>query len=309
MSNFFDAEVLTYPTLLSLSKSTEQSERTVLCSPHTACLLCAYCGDCLVHVLGRTVHLIGTRMVLLFGETAYRITKPTADFMLTKLEMALAPENNGCYSMAELFECYPDMKRFCRRNEQCLVFYDSLMLVLPTLQSIHAYYAYEPAQRTVQITLTLCYLLALITSSSWEDELTVKNCNKHVRIALQYIHENYMCNITTADIAEHVGVHIGHLHRLFLAETNCRLGEYITALRINKAKSLLMRTDVSTLHIAHIVGISTLQYFCRVFKQQVGVTPQTFRKTYNLTCCYNPDRMQYVNEEAPEGMPSAKEDK
>lgn len=166
------------------------------------------------------------------------------------------------------------------------MFCDNFAFVISTLQNIHTFSLYEHSVCGMQVTLTLSFLLAAISTSKWEDNIPPNHDNKHVRTALQYIHENCMCNITTADIADAAGIQIGHLHRIFPAETGYRPGEYLTNLRISKAKSLLMRTDISNTSIAYRVGISTLQYFSRLFKQQVGVTPQALRKSYNLTCDY-----------------------
>lgn len=81
---------------------------------------------------------------------------------------------------------------------------------------------------------------------------------------------------------------MGHLHRIFPEETGMRIGEYLTHLRIEKAKSLLMHTDIPNSSIATRIGISSQQYFCRMFKKETGLSPQEYRKSYALTCLYDP---------------------
>jgi two-component system response regulator YesN len=97
-----------------------------------------------------------------------------------------------------------------------------------------------------------------------------------------------MFSISTEDIARAAGVHVGHLHRIFPAETGMRIGEYLTHLRVEKAKSLLMHTDIPSSSIATRIGISSQQYFCRMFKKETGMSPQEYRKSYALTCHYDP---------------------
>ena len=36
------------------------------------------------------------------------------------------------------------------------------------------------------------------------------------------------------------------------------------------------------------IGISSQQYFCRMFKKETGLSPQEYRKSYALTCLYDP---------------------
>ena len=110
-----------------------------------------------------------------------------------------------------------------------------------------------------------------------------------MRKALDYIEANYMVSISTEDIARAAGVHVGHLHRIFPEETGMTIGEYLTHLRIEKAKSLLMHTDIPNASIAARTGISSQQYFCRLFKKETGMSPQEYRKSYALTCGYDPE--------------------
>lgn len=95
-----------------------------------------------------------------------------------------------------------------------------------------------------------------------------------------------MFDITTEDIARAAGVHVGHLHRLFAEQTGSHPGQYLNSLRMEKARFLLARTDLSMLSISKLCGIATQQYFSRCFKRCSGVTPQEYRRTYAVTCDY-----------------------
>ncbi len=274
------------PLLSTLSTSIARTDHDYTCPAGVYRLLCASAGGCTLETETRSVQLIGPRMVLLTGQTTYRVTHPTDDLALTRADIATEPGTCCEYGVREMAAAFPEFNRVLGQAGKPIVFYDDFALAQSALQSIHAFSTYSPPERDTQISLTLCYLLAVVATSAWDEDMQTLPYSKHVRAALQYIHENYMCNITASDVADAAGVHIGHLHRIFLTETGCRVGEYITNLRIEKAKSLLMRTDIPTTSVAHRVGVSTLQYFSRLFKQRVGVTPQTFRRTYNLTCDY-----------------------
>ena len=57
---------------------------------------------------------------------------------------------------------------------------------------------------------------------------------------------------------------------------------YITEVRMEKAREHLKDTDLSVIEIAENVGYEDSQYFFRVFKKTTGVTPLQYRQQYRL---------------------------
>jgi AraC-like DNA-binding protein len=75
-----------------------------------------------------------------------------------------------------------------------------------------------------------------------------------------------------------VGVSEGYLSRSFNQETGLSLIHYLTRYRVQQAKQLLLTTDKTITEIAMEVGFSDSNYFSRVFRQEAGVSPVTFRQ-------------------------------
>ncbi len=69
------------------------------------------------------------------------------------------------------------------------------------------------------------------------------------------------------------------LTRSMQKELGMSFGEYLTALRIEKASCLLANTEQKMYEIAENCGYGSQHYFSRVFRKQRGETPQTYRKT------------------------------
>jgi len=296
MSEIFNAGEALWPSLSTVSTSIARTEREYACPKNIIRILCAANGSCRLVLPDRDVHLIGARMAYLIGDIKYHITAPTDDFALTRLDIATEKVPFEDFSIREMGKAFPELARLEQSERQCVVFYDNFELILTALQSLHTFTMYDTPQRRLQVSLTLCFLLSAIATSQWDEDLPARQYSKNVYAAIKYMHENYMCSISTNDIAAAAGVHVGHLHRIFLAETGQRVGEYLTSLRIDKAKSLLRRTDISTGSVARRIGINTLQYFSRLFKKHVGMTPHDFRKSYALTCNYE-NISDYVREE------------
>ncbi len=98
------------------------------------------------------------------------------------------------------------------------------------------------------------------------------------RQAMAYIHEHYRDPISREDIARHIGVSEGYLSRCFTQETGLSLIQYLTRYRIQQARQLLVSSDMTVTEIALEVGFSDSNYFSRVFRREVGVSPLTYRR-------------------------------
>lgn len=87
------------------------------------------------------------------------------------------------------------------------------------------------------------------------------------------------------DISEEIkksGYSTDHFRRCFKEETGATPLEYLTALRVNRAKKLLRATPYQSIDsIAAGCGFSDGFYFSRVFKKHSGVSPREYRKKYN----------------------------
>lgn len=92
-----------------------------------------------------------------------------------------------------------------------------------------------------------------------------------------YINENFGKNITLETIAAEVFLSPVYLSFLFKQVESMNITDYITHVRIERAKSLLQTTNGKTYEIANLVGYQDDKYFSRIFKKRVGITPSEFR--------------------------------
>ena len=73
------------------------------------------------------------------------------------------------------------------------------------------------------------------------------------------------------------GVTVQHLSRVLKASTGQSPTEYINALRLKRAATLLRGTDLTISEIALDCGFQNLPYFYKIFQQKYGATPRGFR--------------------------------
>jgi len=100
---------------------------------------------------------------------------------------------------------------------------------------------------------------------------------QYVRQAIEYLHQNYDREIQVKDIAAAVSLHPGYLQRIFKAQAGRTPVEYLTDLRMKKARMLLRQTDIPVSDIPEYVGVGSRPYFHALFKKYTGLTPVEFR--------------------------------
>jgi two-component system response regulator YesN len=96
----------------------------------------------------------------------------------------------------------------------------------------------------------------------------------------QLIEERYPENLTVADIAEGVFLSATYVSLLFKQETGETLFEYLTKVRIEKAKELLKDPRYKFYEVCEAVGYLDPSHFSKVFKKMTGFTPSAYREQH-----------------------------
>jgi two-component system response regulator YesN len=104
---------------------------------------------------------------------------------------------------------------------------------------------------------------------------------KPIRLAKQYIENNYMKPITLDDVSTIVGFNTTYFSTVFKKETGYTFLEYLSNIRMNKSKELLKETNKNIAAVCEEVGYSDVKYFTRSFKKHTGLKPNEFRKLYS----------------------------
>ena len=89
-------------------------------------------------------------------------------------------------------------------------------------------------------------------------------------------------SITLDEVSRQVNVSPYYFSKLFKEETGENFIDYLTSMRMDKAKELLMKTDKSMKEICGQVGYQDPNYFSRAFKKNVGITPTEYKEGKSL---------------------------
>ncbi|QTH42693.1 helix-turn-helix domain-containing protein [Cohnella sp. LGH] len=99
-----------------------------------------------------------------------------------------------------------------------------------------------------------------------------------IRQAVEYLQAHYMGELTMEAVCERVHMSAAYFSRLFQKETGVTFTAYLTNLRLQEAKRLLLQTEYPVYEIAEKAGYRNTRYFMKLFKETVGLTPTEYRE-------------------------------
>lgn len=116
------------------------------------------------------------------------------------------------------------------------------------------------------------------TLIDWIAVQNIRQYSSNVNRIIEYLEANVENKISLNAISESLGLSPTHVSRLFKAETGGTIIDYANTLKMEKAKELLLTTDLKIKDIASQVGIADQLYFNKVFKKYYSDSPRDFRK-------------------------------
>ncbi len=104
-----------------------------------------------------------------------------------------------------------------------------------------------------------------------------KKTNSLIHKAINFIKDNFKKDITLEDVSKEVNISPHYFSKLFKDEMGENFIDYLTTLRINTAKEIMKSSLMSVKEICYEIGYGDPNYFSRIFKKVVGVTPTEYR--------------------------------
>lgn len=90
--------------------------------------------------------------------------------------------------------------------------------------------------------------------------------------------QNYAYPVSLESVASEAGYSVSYFSRTFKKEMGCGFSEYLNRLRIDKSRELLAAGNIPTAEISGMVGFNDQSYFCKVFREITGETPDRYKK-------------------------------
>jgi len=109
-----------------------------------------------------------------------------------------------------------------------------------------------------------------------------KGNSKHRRVVefmTSYVHEHYAEDLTLAELSDKVFISRNHLSIIFKDMTGETFNNYLTRVRMEKARELLLEGHMLVYEVAERVGYKNIPYFSTLFKKMTGMNPKELIKS------------------------------
>src|SRR5699024_1046255 len=106
------------------------------------------------------------------------------------------------------------------------------------------------------------------------------NTYPEIEEAILYIQKNIYEPLSLTQLANHVSYSPYHFTRIFKAKTGLSPLYYVSSMRLQKAKDLLLNTDLTVRDIGLEIGQQSLGTFTTRFTEKVGMTPSQIRNSH-----------------------------
>lgn len=131
-----------------------------------------------------------------------------------------------------------------------------------------------------ETTEEICYWTKNVVDIYSEEMKKSRNKDNYqaARAAAEYIKGHFKEKISVADIGKSVHLSGSYLSHIFSETFDRTLTEYLTDVRVEYAKRLLAKPELSISEVAYESGFEDVSYFSRVFKKAEGITPRDYKK-------------------------------
>lgn len=142
----------------------------------------------------------------------------------------------------------------------------------------------EPGNRRGRLFAdTVIRLLAIeIGQSAWTRKLLTGNgtnvADRKIRLALDFIEQNYGTDITLEDLSRESGLNASQLIASFRKHVGATPYAHVVNRRLQQAVHLLRTSELAIAQIALEVGFSDQQQMSHAFRRRLGKTPGSFRR-------------------------------
>ncbi|HKJ33377.1 MAG TPA: helix-turn-helix domain-containing protein [Balneolales bacterium] len=102
-----------------------------------------------------------------------------------------------------------------------------------------------------------------------------------IKKAKRYIQENIDQDLSLGDVASSVNWSAYYFSRMFKKATGINFVDYLSRVRIEQAKHMLLNPHLNVSEIAYEVGFQSITHFNRVFRKLTGESPSDFRREHS----------------------------
>ncbi|MEL4105478.1 AraC family transcriptional regulator [Oscillospiraceae bacterium WX1] len=230
-----------------------------------------------------------------YGRQSYEIKKN--EMVLLKKSIAVDykksgdPENDNLFEYMLFFLKDEFLQEFIKYANMTIVRPEELIPIsvktvdsrmLGFIDSIRPYFTESESIDAGLIKLKMLELLYSISSKDSNLLGQMIQLKQQARRDIKdVLEDNYRNPVSISDLAYLSGRSLASFKRDFHEIYNVSPSEWIRKKRLQKAKELLINTDMSVTDICYSVGLENVTHFSRIFKKHFNISPSSFRNNPN----------------------------
>ena len=121
-------------------------------------------------------------------------------------------------------------------------------------------------------------IVTMLTRYIWMEDMILSEADSRFEKLVEYINGHLREPLTVDLLCRTFHMPKNLLYRCFHEKYQCTVNGYILLRRMERAKLLLRTTEDSVSSVGALVGFEDGNYFCRMFKREVGCSPLQYRK-------------------------------
>lgn len=236
-------------------------------------------GKCRVVVENITSNLSKNDFILIDANIPHALyVEGNSKCKMLNIEFAFAKKNAFLPSIKNLADNINTVEIMLKMNRAFLLIKDSEEMFL-SLKSLIMELNKKYRENDFLIHLLFSEIIINISRMVSQTSGSGVDVNIHANKALTFINNNYDKDINIRGIASHININESYLQRIFKVQTGHTIIDYITILRLDKARMLLANTSIPIIDISNYIGINSRQYFTFIFKKHFGKTPSQYRRS------------------------------
>ncbi|WP_294213645.1 AraC family transcriptional regulator [uncultured Chryseobacterium sp.] len=119
--------------------------------------------------------------------------------------------------------------------------------------------------------------LLMLIFEQFSEKDNIKKSSETPEMVKKYIDDHYQSHLRTEDIARLIGINQNTIRKEFKSRYHMTVSDYISELRMLKAKKMIVDRNVMIKEIAIECGYEYVQNFTRAFKKKFGISPEKLR--------------------------------
>lgn len=127
--------------------------------------------------------------------------------------------------------------------------------------------------------IEFAYQVFVYITSYVKTQNTIDYSNQIVKITKDYLEQHFAEEISLEDVAEQVNISPQYFSKLIKKTTGFNFIDWLSMFRVKKAKELLTNSNLTVKEVCFMVGYKDPNYFSRIFKKRIGITPSEYIKT------------------------------